>query len=239
MEPPINGPSFLERLTQLLRQFDAPRPREKDFLRKDKPIIFETGDTASALYIVKRGAVAVWQHNHDGVGKDDTFCQRLAGPGDLIAVPRQLNRSAIYTLQAKPLTNTTISLIPYPFTTKIEDLNRKLLELLYEESTKIIEESCERSYLLARTEIRQRTAWTLLKLSEIFGSYPITVTQEDIANIVGSRRETLALTLGYLRGHDNNAEVEDASKQYIDTRYRHIKILKPNGLREIAAGIRK
>jgi CRP/FNR family cyclic AMP-dependent transcriptional regulator len=73
-------------------------------------------------------------------------------------------------------------------------------------------------------DVRARAAVCLLRLSDRLESPNIPLTQEQLASLVGTRRETLALILGSLR----NDEI-------IDTRYRMIKIMDRPRLREAAA----
>jgi len=72
-------------------------------------------------------------------------------------------------------------------------------------------------------DVRARAAVCLLRLSDRLESPNIPLTQEQLASLVGTRRETLALILGALR----NDEI-------IDTRYRMIKVLDRDRLVDAA-----
>jgi CRP/FNR family cyclic AMP-dependent transcriptional regulator len=72
-------------------------------------------------------------------------------------------------------------------------------------------------------DVRARAAVCLLRLSDRLESPNIPLTQEQLASLVGTRRETLALILGSLR----NDEI-------IDTRYRMIKVMDRSRLIEAA-----
>src|SRR5207237_567406 len=68
-------------------------------------------------------------------------------------------------------------------------------------------------------DVRTRAAVVLLKLQDTLGTSEIPLSQEQIAGLIGTRRETLALTLGEMR-----------RQRVLDTRYRRIKILNRDAL---------
>jgi CRP-like cAMP-binding protein len=70
-------------------------------------------------------------------------------------------------------------------------------------------------------DVRARTAVSLLRLSDRLNTNNIPLTQEQLAGLVGTRRETLALILGAMR-----------NEEIIDTRYRMIKLLDRERLLE-------
>ena len=68
-------------------------------------------------------------------------------------------------------------------------------------------------------DVRTRAAVVLLKLQDTLGTSEIPLSQEQIGGLIGTRRETLALTLGEMR-----------RQRVLDTRYRRIKILNRDAL---------
>lgn len=72
-------------------------------------------------------------------------------------------------------------------------------------------------------DVRSRAAAWLLRLADRLDSNSLPVSQDQLAAIVGVRRETLALVLGEMR-----------EEEYLDTRYRMIKLYDRRHLSEIA-----
>jgi CRP-like cAMP-binding protein len=74
-------------------------------------------------------------------------------------------------------------------------------------------------------DVRTRAAATLVKLMDTLGSSEIPLSQHQIAELIGTRRETLALTLGEMR-----------RQRILETRYRRIRILNRQALMDDTRG---
>src|SRR5207237_1214686 len=68
-------------------------------------------------------------------------------------------------------------------------------------------------------DVRTRAAVVLVTLQDTLGPSELPLPQAPIASLIGTRRETLALTLGEMR-----------RQRVLDTRYRRIKILNRDAL---------
>ncbi len=68
-------------------------------------------------------------------------------------------------------------------------------------------------------DVRTRAAAVMIKLMDTLSTNDIPLSQEQIAGLIGTRRETLALTLGEMR-----------RQKILDTKYRRIRVLNRQAL---------
>lgn len=68
-------------------------------------LLFRSGDRASAVYVVRKGKVALVWTNSDGVHPMDTL-----GPGSIIGLPGALNGE--YSIAARAVEDSELGLIP-------------------------------------------------------------------------------------------------------------------------------
>ena len=76
---------------------------------------------------------------------------------------------------------------------------------------------------MAQKSVRERIAWSLLQLKEIYGQEPINLSREDFANFVGTATETL---IRFLK--------EFKEEGLIDIQTRKVFILNSAKLHQIA-----
>jgi CRP/FNR family transcriptional regulator len=80
---------------------------------------------------------------------------------------------------------------------------------------------------LAQKSVRERLAYALMILQDIYGEEPINLTREDLANFVGTATETLIRLLKDFK--------EDG---YIDVQTRKVFVRDLDGLIQLAGGHR-
>jgi CRP/FNR family transcriptional regulator len=80
---------------------------------------------------------------------------------------------------------------------------------------------------LAQKTVRERLAYSLMILADIYGEEPINLSREDLANFVGTATETLIRLLKELK-----------EEGLVDIQTRKIFILKKEALLQLAGGHR-
>lgn len=173
---------------------------EKSFPKKS--IIFHEGDPGDTLYILKSGRVKISKITEDGREKTLTIMQ----PGDFLgemaildSLPRSataevLDEQAIaYTVNKRDferiiLENPQIALkIMGVLTRRIRQVNQQVEDLAFKD---VHERVASTLFQLSRTEGRQIGAKILINLK---------MTHQDLANMVGSSRETVTRALNRLQ----------------------------------------
>ncbi|MDZ4711589.1 MAG: Crp/Fnr family transcriptional regulator [bacterium] len=186
--------------------------------------IFNEGNFPSGLYCINNGRVKIYQNGSDG--KEQIL--RLAKEGDILGY-RALISGETYSASASVIEDSKVCLIPkevfYHLLTSNSDITTKVMKLLATE----LRDAENKITDLAQKPVIERLAETLLMLKEYYGynkedtSLNITVSREEIANIVGTATETAIRLLS------------DMKKQgIIDLDGKKIKILKSDALIKLA-----
>jgi len=186
--------------------------------------IFNEGNHPTGLFCINKGRVKLSQTGFEG--KEQIM--RLAKDGDVMGY-RSLISGEPYSASATVMEESRICIIPknvfFDLVKKNTLLTGKIMKLLADDlkiaQNKIIN--------LAQKPVIERLAETLIMLKEYYGmkddeSYlNITITREEIANIVGTATETAIRLLSELR-KDGILELEG----------KKIKILKSDALLKLA-----
>ncbi len=173
---------------------------EKTFPKKS--IIFHEGDEGDTLYILKSGRVKISKITEDGREKTLTIMQ----PGDFfgeMAILDSLPRSATAEVLDEPAT---------AFTVNKRDFERIIVETplialqIMRDLTRRIRQVNQQVEDLAFKDVHERVASTLFHLSRSEGRpmgtkvlINLKMTHQDLANMVGSSRETVTRALNRLQ----------------------------------------
>ena len=147
-------------------------------------VIFEEGDEAAELYVVKSGRVAVGRRSVDG--RESLVA--LMEPGDLFGeMPLfdQGNRSA----SARALERSVVLRIPYGPVREALDRDPPLLwnvVFLLAQRLRATDSALADAVLL---DVTGRTAKRLLELAGGAAEFQLPITQEELAGLVGASRE--------------------------------------------------
>lgn len=187
-------------------------------------VIFMEGSFPIGLFCINSGKVKISQSGFEG--KDQII--RLAKDGDIIGY-RALISGEAYTATAAVIEDSKICLIPrnvfFGFLQNNADITQRIMKLLAVD----LREAVNKITILAQKPVLERLAEVLLMLKEYYGfaeddpSLNITITREEIANIVGTATETTIRLLSDLR-----------KEGIIDIDGKKIKILKPESLTKLA-----
>lgn len=154
-------------------------------------VIYKEKNHIKGIYCVSDGIVKVFKTGFDG--KQQII--RFAKIGDIIGYRSVLSGEMACT-SAVALTNVSLCYIPAEALFKILDqsirLNRELLKLVCKE----LDEANSEITDIAQKNVRARLAETLVHLLNNFGAdsngfLDITLTREEISNIIGTAHETV------------------------------------------------
>ncbi|MBX7151748.1 Crp/Fnr family transcriptional regulator [bacterium] len=193
-------------------------------LYKKNQVIFYEGNKPTGLYCLNKGKVKVYKINEDG--KEQII--RLAKDGDVLGYSSLISGES-FSSSAAVLEDAMICFIPKSaFIGLIQnnsELSMRMIQLLSHD----LKTAENRIANLAQNTVRERLAETLLMLREFCGfeddhvTLNITLSREDIANIVGTATETTIRLLSDFK-----------HEKLIDLEGRKIKILDHQGLIQAA-----
>ncbi|HEX2787613.1 MAG TPA: Crp/Fnr family transcriptional regulator [Ignavibacteria bacterium] len=153
--------------------------------------VFNEGNMPFGLYCINRGKIKVFQSKRGG----KKYIIRLAKEGDILGY-RALISGEAYTGTATVLEEATLCFVPkklfFDFLKSNSDFSSKLIQLLSND----LKNTEKKLATMALKPVRERMAETLLMLNEFYGIdsegfIKISISREDIANIVGTATETV------------------------------------------------
>ncbi len=191
--------------------------------QKGETIFFE-GNQTNGLYCINNGRVKIYKSGQDG--KEQII--RLAKEGDIMGY-RSLISGEPYSASAAVIEDSKICIIPknvfYDLLSSNSDITTKVMKLLANE----LKEAQNKITDMAQKPVIERLAEALLMLKEYYGyekdesSLIITITREEIANIVGTATETAIRLLSELK-----------KQGIIELEGKTIRILKSDALIKLA-----
>ena len=188
--------------------------------------LFRFGEDFSSLYAIRSGSLKTYTSQSDG--QEQVIGMHL--PGELIGLDAIGNNRHACTAVA--LETTSVCEIPYdhlePLSREIPGLQQHLFRLM---SAEIQHDQCHMT-VLARMPVENRLASFLMSLSERYklrgysaNEFNLSMSRGDIANMLGKAMETISLLL-----------ISFQEQGLIQVERKHIRILEPAALREIATG---
>lgn len=150
-------------------------------------VLFHQGEAGGSLYVLMHGRVAVRVTTADG----DTATLNVMGPGAAFgelsllapATMRTATVQAIEPVQTLVLQRAEFERLRHSF----PSVDRLLVEYLAAQVRRLSERLTEALCFEARVRVLRR----LQDLDAVFGSGPVTVTQEEIATMAGTTRPTV------------------------------------------------
>jgi CRP/FNR family transcriptional regulator, polysaccharide utilization system transcription regulator len=177
------------------------------FFRKGQ-VIFHEGGNPHGVYCISSGKIKVGQSGQDG--KEQIV--RMAKEADLLGY-RALLSGQQYSATATALTNVEICLIPrevfFDVLKTNSNFSMQIIQLLSQELGKAEQIITD----LAQKPVRERMAEALLFLRQTYGleaddaTINISLSREDIANLVGTATETAIRLLSEFK-HDGIVSFE-------------------------------
>jgi CRP/FNR family transcriptional regulator len=178
---------------------DLSTQKHCNFYQKGQTI-FNEGNSPMGLHCINKGKVKISQSGSDG--KEQIL--RLAKDSDILGY-RALISGETYSATATVIEDSRICLIPksifFDLIQKSPSLTSNVMKLLANE----LKEAESKITNIAQKPVLERVAETLLMLKEYYGTGPkddslnVTITREEIANIVGTATETVIRVMSELK----------------------------------------
>lgn len=186
-----SGGGNMEQLMEL--KWLSAEPKTKKY--KKREVIYQEGHTPNYLYFLNSGKVKTFKL-HD-YGKE--YINTLVAQNEFFGyVP--LLEGMDYTESAECLEDSELTLIPKADFYHLVDSDTEAMKAFIKLLSKDVKEREEQLLKLAYSSVRKRVAEALLLLDERYGKnkpepFTISMSREDIANIVGTATESLIRTL--------------------------------------------
>jgi CRP-like cAMP-binding protein len=186
-------------------------------------VIYREGTRMKGFYCVHSGIVKIYKTGFDG--KEQII--RFAQPGDIIGYRSVISNEAACTT-TEILEDSILCLIPAEILMNLIKTNGDFAVELMKLTCKELGEANAYITDIAQKTVRERLAEILLQLYDEFGEDPagilkISLTREELSNIVGTATESIIRLLSEFR-----------NEQLIELNGRKIKILDRPGLKYIA-----
>ncbi|HET8783569.1 MAG TPA: Crp/Fnr family transcriptional regulator [Pyrinomonadaceae bacterium] len=228
IEEPLEQPAGGD-LSSLLGAVDALNIRKLDSLHGRGSVLFSEGESARGIYILRTGRATVSISSSEG----RVVILRMAHAGDVLGLNAVL-RNCAYEATVKTLEPARVNFISRAELLELLDNSDagalSVIKLLSRELSQLTDRA--RSLLLPQTA-RARLAQLLLQWSKEHGNNSRSrvidkvFTHEEVAQMIGSSRETVTRILASL-----------SRRQVIRTTSDSIFILDPAALNEVARDVR-
>ncbi len=178
-------------------------------------VIYCEGNRINGTYIVVQGVVKIYKTGADG--KEQII--RFAKVGELIGF-RSVISEELACSTAEALTDVTLSFLPGENLTTLIKTSPEFAMSLMKLTCKELGESNKYITDIAQKSVRERLAEVLLLLMDTFdldneGCLQITLSREDIANLVGTATETVIRLLSEFK-HDGLIELIGKKIRLVD-----------------------
>lgn len=191
------------------------------FYKKNQTIFVE-GSFPRGVFCINHGKVKVYALGDEG--KEQIV--HIAKAGEVIGFRAMLSGEQ-YKLSASTLEDSNLCFVSKDDFLNMMDTNASLRNSLIQELSKELGERAIFITNLAQKTVRERLAYSLVILADIYGDEPINLSREDLANFVGTATETLIRLLKDMK-----------EEGFIDTQTRKIFILRKEELIQLAGGNR-
>jgi CRP-like cAMP-binding protein len=193
-------------------------------IKKGQPL-FQEGDHINGVYCIKEGVCKVSKMSENGKNQIVNLVKR----GDLIG-ERSLVSDEVSNLNAVALNDMEVCFIPKEEIIKDLEKNPSFTMDILKTMANSLKKSDNLIVDMAQKSVKQRLAETLLKLDTEFninkdGAINITLSREDIANIIGTATESAIRLLSDLK-----------KKKIIEFKGKDIVIVSKSELEKIAQG---
>jgi CRP/FNR family transcriptional regulator len=182
------------------------------FYKKNQPLFIE-GSFPRGVFCLNQGKVKVFTRGDEG--KEQII--HIAKEGEIIGF-RAMFSGEPYKVCASTLEECNICFIGKEDFLNMIDTNPSLRNGIMKELSKELGDRAVFITNMAQKSVRERLAFAMLILADIYGEEEINLTREDMANFVGTATETLIRLLkdfkdeGIIEIHTRKIEVIDKEK---------------------------
>lgn len=183
---------------------------------KKKELIYTEGNNPNYLYLLQKGKIKTFRAHE--YGKE--LIISLLNEGEFFGYTTLLDETP-YNESAEALEDSSVVLIPkddfYSLLNNNHGVMKRFVKLLSNE----IQDKEEQLLKMAYSSVKKRVAEALLKLQLQYKknakeNVAISISREDLANIVGTATESLIRTLSDFK-HENLIDVKGSNISIIDT----------------------
>jgi len=185
-------------------------------LYKKGEVVFKIGSLPHGLFFIKSGKVKIFKYGGDG--KEQIIS--IAGKGRFLGY-KDLLAGRSYTSGARVIEDSVLIFIPkrdFLSIIKSEDASDYFTSLLCQDLIDVEDKMIS----MAHNPVRGRLAESLLSLNKTYRENSIELTREELANLVGTAKETVSRLLS-----------EFKADKLIQIDGRRIEVLNPQGLDRI------
>ncbi len=175
-----------------------------------KEVIFNEGDLPRYLYLLNRGKVKLYKSND--YGKE--YIIRLIKAGEFFGYT-SLIKETPYEITAAVMEDSELQLVPKADFLKLLHADRNVSSRFVKMLAENITEKEEQLLQLAYDSIRKRVAEALLTLSKKEGSNTFEILREDLAQIVGTAKESVIRMVSEFK-NDGYLEVKGGTIKILD-----------------------
>lgn len=187
------------------------------FYKKNQPLFLE-GSVPRGVFCLNSGKVKIFTRGDDG--KEQII--HIASAGEIVGF-RAMFSGEPYKVSATTLEESNICFIGKSDFLSLVDTNVTLRNGIMRELSKELADRATFITNMAQKSVRERLAFSLLLLEDIYKDDPINLSREDLANFVGTATETLIRL------------IKDFKEEgLIQTDVRKIEITNRDGLLKVA-----
>jgi CRP/FNR family transcriptional regulator len=188
-----------------------------NYYKKNQSLFIE-GSYPRGVFCINEGRIKIYKRGNEG--KEQII--QIAKGGDLVGF-RAMFSEDVYKVSAETLEECNICFISREDFLSLIDSNPTLRKGIIKELSTELADRANFITNMAQKSVRERLAFSLLLLMDIYVGEPINLSREDMANFVGTATETLIRLLKDFK--------EEA---LIETHARKITVLDRNKLMSIA-----
>ncbi len=155
------------------------------FYKKNQSLFVE-GSFPRGVFCINHGKVKIYALGDEG--KEQIV--HIAREGEVVGFRSMLSGEP-YRLSASTLEDANICFVAKDDFLNMLDTNVVMRNSVLKELSKELGERAIFITNLAQKSVRERLAYSLLLLQDVYGEEPINLTREDLANFLGTATETL------------------------------------------------
>jgi len=168
--------------------------RQSSVVYEKNKVVFTEGSYPKGVFYINRGKVKIYAVGNEGKAQ----IIHIAKAGEVIGFRAMFSEDS-YKVSASTLEEAEIGFIDRADFMKLMDDNKGLRNTIIRELAKELGDKALFITNLAQKSVRERLAYSLLILEEVYISEPINLSREDLANFVGTATETLIRLLKEFR----------------------------------------
>jgi CRP/FNR family transcriptional regulator, polysaccharide utilization system transcription regulator len=181
--------------------------------------LFQEASIPRGVYCINQGMVKIFKRGDEG--KEQII--HIAKAGEMVGF-RAMFTEEPYKVGAEALEESNICFIGKVDFLSLMDTNPLLRNGIIKELSKELADRADFITNMAQKNVRERLAFTMLILMDVYDNQPINLSREDLANFVGTATETLIRLLKDFK-----------EEGIIEVQTRKIFVLKRERLLQIAS----